>query len=89
MGGPRKGGFATQGGSRLPALNLPIPPSPSFLLLFLLLLLLSPYLPPSLPLSPSSSFSSPPPQDYVERAFVHMDTEVDHRAEDEHSYPWG
>jgi len=27
-------------------------------------------------------------QDYVERAFVHMDTEVDHRAEDEHSYPW-
>lgn len=27
-------------------------------------------------------------EDYIERAFVHMDFETEHAASDEHSYPW-
>jgi len=50
-------------------------------------------LPPNMPLAEAHDIGEGlthmiEAEDYVERAFVHMDTESDHRAEDEHSYPW-
>lgn len=50
-------------------------------------------LPPDMPLSEAHDIGEGlthviEAEEYVERAFVHLDTESNHRAEDEHTYPW-